>query len=368
MDGDKHFFVYQAAYNRCVSSTDVCIAGGGIIGLSIALELAGRGLRVTVLERGQPMMEASWAAAGMLAAQDPENPAELQPLSKLSISLYPDYLNTLEYLTGLQIPLRTRGTLQGLDRNKSADKILSSSEIASLAPDLNIANHSFHWLDEHSLDSRDLCNALPKAVAIAGITLVRQSPVTEVRSKSSGVEVITPQTSWFAGHFINCCGAWAGSISQLRSIEPRKGQMVTVKLPAHSSLEWVIRTPELYLVPRGDGRITIGASIERAGFDKSVQEATIQALLDEAAALWPPVREAEVVETWAGLRPGSEDGLPILGAWSKENCWIASGHFRNGILLAPGTARVISELLLGEPPSINLTAFRCDRFTEAPVS
>jgi glycine oxidase len=351
-----------------VSSTDVFIAGGGIIGLSTALELAGSGLRVTVLERGRPMTEASWAAAGMLAAHDPENPAALRPLSELSISLYADFLPTVEHLSGLQVPLRTRGTLQGSDHNHSFDRALSLSAIASHLPELNPSGRSFQWLDEHSLDPRDLCAALPKAARAAGITLLEQSPVTAVRGTSSGVEVSTPQATYSAAHFVNCCGAWAGSVSNLPSIEPRKGQMVTVQLPPHRQLPCVIRTPELYLVPRGDGRVVIGASVERAGFDKSVQETTIQSLLHEAALLWPPVREAQIVETWAGLRPGSADGLPVIDACGEQNCWIATGHFRNGILLAPATARVMRQLILNETPSVDLSPFRCGRFAAASVS
>ncbi len=366
-DGGKHFLSAGPQYNRRVSTADVVIAGGGIIGLSTALELAAKGLRVTVLERGRAMSEASWAAAGMLAAQDPENPAALRPLSSLSIALYPDYLNTVERLSGLHVPLRTRGTLQGAEQAHIFDHALSQQEIALHCPELNITRHCFCWLDEHSLDPRDLCAALPKAAAAAGISLVEQSPVTAVRGSASGVEVTTPRAAWSAARFINCCGAWAGAVSSLPSIEPRKGQMATVKLPPHHSLGCVIRTPELYLVPRGDGRIIIGASVERAGFDKSVHEDTIQKLLDEAAVLWPPVREAEIVETWAGLRPGSADGLPVIDTCGAANCWIASGHFRNGILLAPATARIMRELILDEQPDIDLVPFRCDRFADAAV-
>jgi glycine oxidase len=143
--------------------------------------------------------------------------------------------------------------------------------------------------------------------------------------------------------------------------------MAVVSLPPHLNLEYVIRTPELYLVPRGDGQIVIGASVEQAGFDKTVQQTTIQELLRKAASLWPPIQEAKIVETWAGLRPGSSDGLPVIDASSEKNCWIASGHFRNGILLAPGTARIVRELVLGEALSLDLSPFRCDRFAEAAI-
>jgi glycine oxidase len=348
-------------YNRCVSTTDVLIAGAGIIGLSTALELAQQGLRVTVLERGRAMSEASWAAAGMLAADDPENPSELRPLSKLSISLYPVYLNTVENLSKLQIPFRTKNTLQGSEADRPFDRALSAFETATIVPDLQTSNRSFLLLEEHSLDPRDLCAALPKAATAAGVTVLEHSPVVRVRGGASGVEASTPRGIWSAAHFMNCCGAWAGAVFNTPQIEPCKGQIVTAKLPSHRRLYCVLRTPELYLVPRGDGRVVIGASVERAGFDKTVQEGTIRALLEQAAALWPPIREAQIIESWAGLRPGSADELPFIDSYD-ENCWIASGHFRNGILLAPGTAQVMRELVLGNQPSVHLSAFRCDRF------
>lgn len=351
-----------------MSTRDVIIAGGGIIGLSTALELAGSGLRVTVLERGQAMTEASWAAAGMLAAHDPENPSALRALSDFSISLYPGYLDTLEHLSGIKIALRTNGTLQGSEPGHTFTNNLSSAEITQLLPELKTSNRSFLWLDEHSLDPRDLCAALPKAAVAAGITLMEQSSVTHIRHHASSVEVSTPQTTYSAQHFINCCGAWAGAISNLPSIEPRKGQMVTVRLSPRHQLPYVIRMPELYLVPRGDGRVTIGASVERAGFDKSVQETTIQMLLHDAANVWSPVADSQIIETWAGLRPGSSDALPVMDACGEQNCWIASGHFRNGILLAPATARVMRQLVLGETTGVDISSFQCSRFNAASVS
>jgi glycine oxidase len=348
-----------------MTASDVIIAGAGIIGLSTALELAAKGIKVTVLERQSAMSEASWAAAGMLAAHDPENPPQLQPLSNLSISLYPEFLAKIEHLSGFRVPLRTSGTLQESSQSK---KTLSQNEIAGRVPALNSAVRQFIWLEEHSLDPRDLCAALPQAAKAAGVHIQENSPVTEVHTAPSGIEAVTPNATYSARHFVNCCGAWAGTIANHPAIGPRKGQMVVVNLPSNLRLDCVIRTPELYLVPRGDGRVVIGASVEQAGFDKTVRETTIQELLRQAASLWPPVREAKIVETWAGLRPGSSDGLPVIDASGEQNCWIASGHFRNGILLAPGTARILRQLIFQEPVSIDLSPFHCDRFTEAVVS
>jgi glycine oxidase len=304
----------------------------------------------------------------MLAAHDPENPPQLRALSDFSIALYPGYLDTIEHLSASKVPFRTYGALQGSKLRGSLNHPLSYDEITARVPEINPASRDFIWLEENSFDPRDLCVALPKAATAAGVSMIEELPVTQVRTTASGVEILAGGTTYRAAHFVNCCGAWAGAIANLPAIEPRKGQMVTVTLPPHHKLEYVIRTPELYLVPRGDGRIVIGATVERTGFDKSVQEATIRTILEDAATLWPPVREAKIVETWAGLRPGSADGLPVIDACGGQNCWIASGHFRNGILLAPATARTMRELILGQQPAVDLTAFRCDRFAAVSVS
>jgi glycine oxidase len=363
-----------------VRTADVVIAGGGIIGLSVALELADNGMRVAVLERGRSMREASWAAAGMLAVHDPENPGILQTLSELSLSLYPAYTARLESLSRQRIPLRTRFALQGSRSGEPlpshADRLgrlVDQSEAKSLISGLNSANRDFLLLEEDSLDPRDLCAALPKAALAAGVELHEQTTVNEVKADSQGVAVKTSEGSVSSGAFLNCCGAWAGSLpgstgdlsSALFGIEPRKGQLVTVKLDQGISLNGVLRTPETYLVPRGDGRVVIGATVLRAGFDKAADGDVARTLVAEAADLWPPLGSACLLDTWAGLRPGSGDGLPVMGSCGNSRLWIAAGHFRNGILLAPATARIMRELLTGESPSVAVECFAPERFAAA---
>jgi glycine oxidase len=359
-----------------VKTADVLIAGGGIIGLSTALELAQNGLRVLVAERGRAMAEASWAAAGMLAGGDPENPSALEPLSQLSLRLYPDYLERIEQLSGLKVPIRTRLALQGTrpgrrfsDSEARAGRRLKPAGIAGYATGLDAGDRDFLLLDEMSLDPRDLCAALPLAVHKAGVVLLEQTEVLAVRIGNPGIEATTSNGLIAVGAFVNCCGAWAGQLPsedaaalENLKIEPRKGQMVTVRLKTTEALQVVVRTPETYLVPRGDGRVVIGATVERAGFDKAVHAEVVRTLVREAAELWPLVREAQVVDTWAGLRPGSGDGLPVLGRSGAPGCWLASGHFRNGILLAPATARILSELILEQEPLVDLRSFAADRF------
>ena len=344
-----------------VKHTEVAISGGGIIGLSIALELADAGLEVTVFERGRAMGEASSAAAGMLAARDPENPAALRPLAELSAALYPQFLAKIEELSGEPAAIRTQRTLQGSHELPEGCRELTGAEVEEfgiLANDLH-----FFSIDEQSLDPRDLARALPKAVRAAGINLVEATEITGAKEWGAAVEIETAAGRWTAEKFVHASGAWAAKLSGI-PVFPRKGQMVTVQENGPARLDVVLRAPEIYLVPRGAGRIVIGATVEDAGFDTQVDEATIAGLLDRAAALWPAVRDARVVESWAGLRPATPDGLPVIDACG-DRCWIAGGHFRNGILLTPGTARLLREMILGEPLTVDAADFTCARFADA---
>ncbi len=349
-------------------TADVVIAGAGIIGLSLGLELRQRGLSVIVLERRRAMQAASWAAGGMLAARDPENPPALLPLSLRSLDLYPAYLEKVQALSAQPIPLRTRRTLQQANRAQSIDDAAAFQDAQTLAPGLADTGQNLFWLEEESLDPRDLCRALPKAFSAAKGTLLEGNPVLEVQRSGSGIVIRTARERIHASIFVNCCGAWAGE-PRLGGVpvEPVKGQMVTVALHP-DRLRCVLRTPEFYAIPRGDGRVAIGATIEHAGFDETVEEHRIDGLLRAVSQLLPEINEAAHLESWAGLRPGTPDGLPILGAGALEHCWHATGHYRNGVLLAPVTARVIAQAILGEPPDVSLEKFSPSRFQPAGVS
>jgi glycine oxidase len=358
---------------------DVIVGGGGIIGLSVALELARNGFSVRVLEKGRAMSEASWAAAGMLSANDPDHPAELAQLAAASIRLYPEYLSVVERLSGRSVPIRTQATLvtsrMGSEFHPNETKVcpaLSVQEAEKRIPGLATDSRSFCWMEEPSLNPRDLCAALPLAAAAAGVELQQETEVLAVTSGDSGVEIKTPRGTVSAGAFVNCCGAWAGGVqhsglerSPAAGVEPRKGQMLAVRVPAPLDLPYVLRSPEIYLVPRGEGLIAIGATVERAGFDRRVEPLVVEQLRAQAAELWPPMASAPVVESWSGLRPGTPDELPLIGSAGAPHCWIATGHFRNGILLAPATALIVRQLLQGQPPEVSLAAFMPGRLMEA---
>jgi glycine oxidase len=348
---------------------DICIAGAGIIGLSLALELHHRGVQVTILDRGAPLAEASTAAAGMLAADDPHNPSQLRPLADLSLSLYPDFLDRLHILTGIRVPLQTHTTLQALPPGTpGTGNELTAKELTHLLPALTTGNHHFLLLDEQSLDPRQLATALRAAIESTTIDLRTNTPVLSTGSLDNAIVVHTPTSVLHVRQFIDCTGAWASATSHLSDIQvvPKKGQMFSVSLPPSLPLQLVVRTPDIYIVPRTSGpnagRAIIGATIEDAGFDKIIHPSDIDHLRSLATALLPPLVDAPQLEVWAGLRPATLDGLPLLGALSSHpNHLIATGHYRDGILLAPGTARVMAQLLLGEAPSIDLSPFAPNR-------
>ena len=365
-----------------METADIVIGGGGIIGLTVALELSRSGFRVRVMERGRPMAEASWAAAGMLAWEDPENPPEIAGFAALSRDLYPEYLQTVERLSARLVPLRTRNTLQatrpGGSFHLSATRTrspITAEEAEQRIAGLNPGERSFLWLEESSLDPRDLCAALPLAATSAGVVIEEKTEVLAVEARPDSVTVNTSSGRVSAGAFVNCCGAWAGAIKEsiqtaggsqnLQSpplVVPRKGQMIKVVLEEPAQLRHVLRAPEIYLVPRGEGQIVIGATLEQVGFDRQVEPAAMESLLGRAAHLWPAAGRARIIESWAGLRPGTWDDLPLIGSANAANCWLATGHFRNGILLAPATGLLVRELLEGKTPQIPLDTFAAERW------
>ncbi len=355
----------------------IAIAGGGIIGLSCALVLRSRGLEITVLEAGEAAKEASWAAGGMLAAEDPENPPALLPLSRYSRNLYPEFLHEIEALSGQRVSLRTYETVQILNQElperaptASTGVLLSHEEAQKLIPGLGATEDRYLLLDEASLDPRELCAALLSAALAAGVQLREQERVLSAQVEGRSVLLTTEHRTLRTDVFVNCCGAWAASLDPSLEVAPRKGQMLVLAQPEGAPLlNRVLRSPEVYLIPRGDGKIVIGATVEDAGYSKQVEPYAMALLRRRAARLWPPAADALRVDGWAGLRPGTPDALPAIGRYTSENSlrFVATGHFRNGILLAPGTAHAIADLVCGEMPAIDLAPFAPHRASLSPA-
>lgn len=382
-----------------VKRWDALIIGAGIIGLSLAIELHKRGLRVLVVEKGEPGREASWAAGGMLADFPLEMPVALRDLATASARLYPEFVHELEDESRLKIDLRDQGTLLFVDPASEPHQIDSSSNallespcvfpklLHELEPNLasdKVAGFRGLFLQERSVDPRHVTAAAIAAARHREIDFSSGNHVLAVEVADGRVAgVRTNKTRFAAGVVVNCAGAWAreigGEVRRERDASrvpaeqdspglfipptrPVKGQMLCVAMPEKEFVRHVIRTPDVYLIPRSDGRMLIGATQEEAGFDKQTVPQTIQKLRQEAFNLFPKLADARFLEAWAGLRPGTPDALPILGATETPGYYVATGHFRDGILLAPVTAQIMGRVIAGENPGFDLTPLGAARF------
>ena len=349
-----------------VKTWDIIIVGGGIIGLSLSIALRKRGASALVVERGEPGREASHAAGGMLVDCPLETPAVLQPLATASARMYPEFVRELEVESGMKADLRDQGTILFPDP-QHADECarigLTTAKARELEPELANDQPAF-FLHERSVDPRALTAATHKAAKNLGVDFSSGDPVTAVNLSDSQVTgVTTTKTSFGGGKIVNCAGAWAGQIGpHAFPTRPVKGQMLCLVMPSRTLLMHVLRSPKAYLIPRSDGRLLVGATVEEAGFDKRTDPATIQGLHRAALELVPKLRDAKILEDWAGLRPGTPDALPILGATATPGYYVATGHFRDGILLAPITAQVMAAVVEGRTPEHDLTAFSPARF------
>ncbi len=345
---------------------DVIIIGGGIIGLSLSIALRKRGAKVLVVERGEPGREASHAAAGMLSDCALETPLALQPLARASARMYPEFVHQLQDESGVNVDLRDQGTLLFLSaehagRGLEAEEI-SAGRLAKLEPALADPKQLAFFLKERSIDPRALTTAALKAAKHRDVDISSGTSVIGVLlSDDRVVGVDTDKSSYHAPVVVNCAGAWAGQISEYHlPTRPVKGQMLCVV--GGPALTHVLRAPDVYLVPRSEGRVLIGATVEEAGYDKRTDADTIQRMHRAAVALVPGLERARVLESWAGLRPGTPDDLPILGGTNTPGYFVAAGHFRDGILLAPITARVMAQIVTGGKPELDLTPFSAKRF------
>jgi glycine oxidase len=353
-----------------VKTWDIIIIGGGIIGLSLAIALRKRGARVLVVERGEPGREASYAAGGMLVDCSLETPPPLQPLATAGARMYPEFAHELQIESGVNVDLRDHGTIvfpppdHVYTRPGFTLASLLPTPLAELEPALGDPQRPAFCLKERSVDPRALSTAAWKPAKHRGIDFSsgdKVTAVTVIEGRAAGVKTI--KTTFHAAKVVNCAGAWSGQIAPYAfPTRPVKGQMLCLLMPSRTLLKHVVRSPEAYLIPRSDGRLLVGATVEEAGFDKRTEVATIQRLHRAALALVPELRNAKILEDWAGLRPGTPDALPILGTTATPGYYVATGHFRDGILLAPITAELMAALIEGRTPEFNLSPFSPERF------
>jgi glycine oxidase len=371
------------------SAVDVAIVGGGVIGLAIAWRAAERGLSVVVLERDQPGHGASWVAAGMLAPVTEARLTEL-PLLELGIAsaaAYPQLVEELRARTGIDPGYRRCGTLvlardhddaEALERELEVRRRLGltvtrvrPSQARALEPALAPAVRlALEVPDDHAIDPRRLTEALAAAARAAGVRVRAGSTVTELVCEGERIVGVTlaDGTRLDAKSVVVAAGAWTDALGGLPEqarvpVHPVKGQLLRLHDPAGPGLtERVLRTGASYLVPRGDGRYVLGATMEERGFDTTVTAGAVFELLRDATELVPGLSELVIDELIAGLRPATADGLPALGPGVLEGLHWAVGHFRNGILLAPITAEIVLAGLEGGAPPEVATPFAPGRF------
>jgi len=360
---------------------DVLIVGGGVIGLSLARELAGRGARTTVLDRGPAGQEASWAAAGMLVPQsDSPSPGPHFELLLASHRLYPEWARGLEEETGEAVGCRRTGLLR-CARNEAEERALAKYDwqtnrglavetvgTEDLARRLGRGAAAVRaarlFPDEGVVDARRLTRALAESARRRGVDLRTETAARRFRVVSGrcrGVETSSGVIE--AGLVVNASGAWAGFDRDLPfpvPVEPVRGQIVELALPGDAP-ETIVESRDAYLAPHEGGRLLLGSTLERAGFEKRVTAGAVGNLIAEATRLWPAIPRGRFVTAWAGLRPGTPDGLPILGGCGVAGLYFATGHYRHGILLAPATARLLADLLCGRPVP-DLSPFSLSRF------
>ncbi len=364
--------------------TDFAIVGGGIVGLAIARKLARTGGRVVLYESGEPGMQASWAAAGMLAPQaEAEGPGAFLSLLLKARDEYTLVVRSLEEETGIDVGYRSDGmlvlALDDADEEDLAKRFrwqskaglavdhLTSAEARSLEAALSpLIRSALRFPDDHQVDNRLLTRAFRSSAMAAGVGIRAGVTVRAIEPVSGGVRLWTGDEAVDeAGVVVLAAGSWSGLLDGLPSrlpVEPVHGQLFALEMGS-PELRHTVSGAEGYMVPRADGRLIVGATVERIGYRAAVTTAGMMQLTSAALRMAPGLGDRPIVAQWSGFRPGTPDGLPILGRDPQvPQLLYATGHYRNGILLAPLTGELIGSLALGIAPAVDLTPYRIDRF------
>lgn len=360
-------------------SERIIIIGAGVMGCACAFRLLQAGFQVTLLERALPGAESSAAAAGILGAQS--EVSETGPFFELCLAsrgLFPEFVREVESVSGARVGYETFGVLEVardpaeghivagraewmLDRGLRVE-VLDREEARRLEPALTGALvGANHYPDDHQVDPPLLARALAAAVHRLGGVFRSGMLVTGLVGDGHRVTGVRGDGETLdADRVVVAGGAWSTRLEGLpplrTSVRPMAGQIVQVE-SRPPLLRHVVYGLKGYLVPRADGRVVMGSTLEARGFDKAVTAGGLQRITGMALELVPGLAEARLTDTWSGLRPSTGDGMPLLGAAAREGLYFATGHYRNGILLAPVTARILCDLLTDRPPAVDIAAF-----------
>ena len=375
---------------------DAVIVGGGLIGSSIAFELSSEKLRVALLDRQEPGREASWAAAGMLApGPDSSDATALVPLGIESLRLYPEFIVAIERASGKSVDFTRNGTFEvfrgpeaEIARNKMVAEFhhlglaagaMSADEARKHESSLGANTGAVAWLpEEATVDPRLLVEAVLAAAKLSGAEIRANCAVDALLYEGKACTgVVAAGQKISAKQIVIAAGSFCGTISdpareahqqpQLQHyapVHPVRGQMLALRSET-VRLKKVLRSQHGYLVPRRDGRIIAGSTLENSDFVKQVTPQGVRQILDAALELAPALADAKIVEEWSGLRPGTPDLLPIIGPTDITGLWLATGHYRNGILLAPATAKIMRDWIVTGKSNFKAESFSPLRFTTA---
>jgi glycine oxidase len=377
--------------NRADEHLDAVIVGAGAIGLACAWRAAQRGLRVRVLERDAPGAGASGVAAGMLAPVGEATWGEegLLRLALRSHDLWPGFARELAGAAGTEVGYLPLGALHAaFDRDEAAElrrrhelmrelglaaRWLTTSEARALEPGLSPrCAGAVHAPHESGVDPRALVVALRAAAEGAGAEVREGAKVTAALGGDAAIEGVIDAAGGEhrAKAVVLAAGAWSGAADWLPAaarppVRPVKGEILTLRPRGRGPCERIVVSERVYVVPRGDGRVVVGATVEERGFDTAVTAGGVHELLREAYRALPDVAELELEQTVAGLRPGTPDNVPLIGCSTLDGLVLATGHYRNGLLLAPLTADAVAGILAGDAPDPNLAAADPARFEPA---
>lgn len=355
-----------------MSRQHIIIIGGGVIGLLTAFNLASKGRSITLIDRSEVGQESSWAGGGIVSPLYPwrYSPA-VTALSHWSQDFYPQLAERLLTLTGIDPQVHKTG-LYWLDLDDEAEALewaarvnrpLTSVDISAVYDAVPVMGGGYsravHMADVANVRNPRLVKSLKAALlALPNVVIREHGQVIDfVREGNRIVGVMTDEGSVLGDSVVLAAGAWSGDLlgklGLALPVEPVKGQMILYKCAA-DFLPSMILAKGRYAIPRRDGHILIGSTLEHEGFDKTPTENALESLKASAIELIPALADAQVVGHWAGLRPGSPDGIPFIGPVpDHEGLWLNCGHYRNGLVLAPASCQLLTDLLVGEKPIID---------------
>ena len=363
---------------------DVLIIGGGVIGLSCAYFLAEAGLKVELVERQALGREASWAGAGIIPPGNPQwARSPLDELRAFSVSQFPSFARMLEETTGLPTGFRICGGIEFLDAESEYSvelwdeelieyEKLDETQLSVLEHNLRSPHQGYVLPGMGQVRNPWYLRALIAGCERLGVRLRPHCPVSLWKRRNGRIERVSLENGEViaAGNFVLAAGAWAepwlNRLDVQKNVYPVRGQMLLYRTPK-SLLNRVVICGKRYLVPRADGRLLVGSTEEHVGFAQETTPEGIAELKAFAESLVPALKHAQLESSWAGLRPGSADGFPTIGRLPyHSNVFVAVGHFRVGIQLSLGTARLIRDLVIGNTPFLDLAPFAPNRVPNLP--